>query len=102
MGDPTKPDTDMGPLISRTALARVQKAIEKANGEGASATLSVWSSKENAESSVIAARRLEAGATSTALRYDRTETDAGAAVATAAFAFSRVAVQNTKLLRRTP
>ena len=35
VGDPMKPETDMGPLISRTALARVQKSVEKAQGEGA-------------------------------------------------------------------
>lgn len=35
IGDPLKPDTDMGPVISRAALSRVQKAIEKANAEGA-------------------------------------------------------------------
>ncbi len=35
VGDPSKPETDMGPVISRAALGRVQKAIEKATGEGA-------------------------------------------------------------------
>jgi len=35
VGDPSKPETDMGPVISRTALGRVQKAIEKAQQEGA-------------------------------------------------------------------
>ncbi|MEZ0228729.1 MAG: aldehyde dehydrogenase, partial [Planctomycetota bacterium] len=35
VGDPMKADTDMGPVISRAALTRVQRAIEKANAEGA-------------------------------------------------------------------
>jgi betaine-aldehyde dehydrogenase len=35
VGDPMKPDTDMGPVISGSALGRVQKAIEKATAEGA-------------------------------------------------------------------
>ncbi len=35
VGDPTRPDTDMGPVISRAALTKVQRAIEKANAEGA-------------------------------------------------------------------
>lgn len=35
VGDPRDPATDMGPLISKAALARVTKAIETAVGEGA-------------------------------------------------------------------
>lgn len=35
VGDPRRPDTDLGPLISREALTRVQAAIERAVGEGA-------------------------------------------------------------------
>jgi acyl-CoA reductase-like NAD-dependent aldehyde dehydrogenase len=35
VGDPRRPETDMGPLISREALARVTLAIERAGGEGA-------------------------------------------------------------------
>lgn len=35
VGDPRRPDTDMGPLISRAALERVVAAIEEAQGEGA-------------------------------------------------------------------
>jgi betaine-aldehyde dehydrogenase len=35
VGDPRRPETDMGPLISRQALERVLGAIEKAQREGA-------------------------------------------------------------------
>jgi betaine-aldehyde dehydrogenase len=35
VGDPTRPETDMGPVISKTALGRVQKALERAQEEGA-------------------------------------------------------------------
>lgn len=35
VGDPRKPETDMGPVISAEALARVRAAIEKAKSEGA-------------------------------------------------------------------
>ena len=35
VGDPRRPETDMGPVISRDALARVEGAIERATGEGA-------------------------------------------------------------------
>ncbi|HKE92024.1 MAG TPA: aldehyde dehydrogenase family protein [Gemmatimonadales bacterium] len=34
VGDPRRPDTDMGPVISRTALSTVQEAIERAVHEG--------------------------------------------------------------------
>jgi acyl-CoA reductase-like NAD-dependent aldehyde dehydrogenase len=35
VGDPRRPETDMGPVISREALGRVTGAIERAVGEGA-------------------------------------------------------------------
>jgi acyl-CoA reductase-like NAD-dependent aldehyde dehydrogenase len=35
VGDPRRPETDMGPLISRDALLRVRTAIDRAVGEGA-------------------------------------------------------------------
>jgi len=35
VGDPRRPETDMGPLISREALARVMRSVEQAVGEGA-------------------------------------------------------------------
>jgi betaine-aldehyde dehydrogenase len=35
VGDPMRPETDMGPLISRAARERVEAAIHKAVGEGA-------------------------------------------------------------------
>lgn len=35
VGDPMKPETDMGPVISKAALGRVEAAIEKATSEGA-------------------------------------------------------------------
>jgi len=35
VGDPRRPETDMGPVISREALARVTGSIERAVGEGA-------------------------------------------------------------------
>src|SRR5688572_6392675 len=35
VGDPRLPDTDMGPVISGEALARVKGAIDRAVGEGA-------------------------------------------------------------------
>ena len=35
VGDPMRPETDMGPLISRGALERVEQAIATAVGEGA-------------------------------------------------------------------
>ncbi len=35
VGDPRQPETDMGPLISRKAVARVTASIDKAVGEGA-------------------------------------------------------------------
>jgi betaine-aldehyde dehydrogenase len=35
VGDPRRPETDMGPVISKVALGRVQRALEKAQGEGA-------------------------------------------------------------------
>jgi len=35
VGDPLRPETDMGPLISRSALERVQAAVATAVGEGA-------------------------------------------------------------------
>jgi acyl-CoA reductase-like NAD-dependent aldehyde dehydrogenase len=35
VGDPRKPETDMGPVISAAALARVKGAVEKAVAEGA-------------------------------------------------------------------
>jgi acyl-CoA reductase-like NAD-dependent aldehyde dehydrogenase len=35
VGDPRKPETDMGPVISKDALSRVKSAIDRAVGEGA-------------------------------------------------------------------
>jgi betaine-aldehyde dehydrogenase len=35
IGDPREPETDMGPVISRIALQRVEQAIERAESEGA-------------------------------------------------------------------
>src|SRR5207244_2689923 len=35
VGDPRRPETDMGPVISRPALARGQRAIDRARQEGA-------------------------------------------------------------------
>jgi betaine-aldehyde dehydrogenase len=35
VGDPRRPETDMGPVISKEALGRVQQAIERAQAEGA-------------------------------------------------------------------
>ena len=35
VGDPRRPETDMGPVISREALGRVTNAIERARSEGA-------------------------------------------------------------------
>jgi betaine-aldehyde dehydrogenase len=35
VGDPRRPETDMGPVISKVALARVQQSLEKARAEGA-------------------------------------------------------------------
>lgn len=35
VGDPRRPDTDIGPVISRAALERVQQALERAQAEGA-------------------------------------------------------------------
>lgn len=35
VGDPRRPETDMGPVISRGALSRVQQAVDKAQTEGA-------------------------------------------------------------------
>lgn len=37
VGDPMQPDTDLGPLISKVQLARVQGQVEQAKSEGASA-----------------------------------------------------------------
>ena len=35
VGDPREPDTDMGPIISRTALEQVESAVQRALAEGA-------------------------------------------------------------------
>jgi betaine-aldehyde dehydrogenase len=35
VGDPREPDTDMGPIISRTALEQVESAMQRALAEGA-------------------------------------------------------------------
>jgi betaine-aldehyde dehydrogenase len=35
VGDPRRPETDMGPVISRDALSRVKDSIARATGEGA-------------------------------------------------------------------
>jgi betaine-aldehyde dehydrogenase len=35
VGDPRRPETDMGPVISREALGRVKQSVEKATREGA-------------------------------------------------------------------
>jgi len=35
VGDPRRPETDMGPVISADALARVKAAVERARAEGA-------------------------------------------------------------------
>jgi betaine-aldehyde dehydrogenase len=35
VGDPRRPETDMGPVISKSALARVHQSLEKARSEGA-------------------------------------------------------------------
>jgi betaine-aldehyde dehydrogenase len=35
VGDPMRPETDMGPVISRSSLEDVQRAIQTAKGEGA-------------------------------------------------------------------